>query len=49
LCPMNSGAWNLTSNFVVTKDVMSQVPGKNHRPCAFALQLTPRRHCLHCP
>jgi hypothetical protein len=26
LCPMNAGAWNLTSNFKVDQDVMSKVP-----------------------
>jgi hypothetical protein len=41
LCPMNAGAWNLTSNFKVDQDVMSKVPGKKHRVRASAPQLTP--------
>lgn len=49
LCPMNSGPWNITSNFVISKEIMSQLPGKKHRVCPSALSLTPYRHCLHSP
>ena len=41
LCPMNTGAWNLTSNFKVDQDIMSKVPGKKRHMRAHAPQLTP--------